>query len=101
MNETLSQLNEFAHAFDGFIVGAVAMGHWVAGLFFLRFWRKTGDRFFALFAIAFWILGINRFAMVLAQWYGHELTEHHFVYWVRFVAYLVILVAILDKNRSK
>ncbi len=97
MNEFLSNLNQFAHRFDMFIIGAVAMGHVVAGLFFLRFWRKTRDRFFALFALAFWILAINRVAMVI---YG-DMKEHHFVYWVRLAAYVVILLAILDKNRSK
>lgn len=97
MDEFFSHLNQFAHRFDEFIVGAVAMGHWVAGLFFLRFWYKTRDRFFALFAVAFWILGLNRVAMVIYR----DLTEHHFVYWVRLAAYIVILVAILDKNRSK
>lgn len=97
MNEILSQMNEIAHRFDEFVVGAVAMGHFVAGLFFLRFWKKTRDRFFAWFALAFWILGLNRVVMV----YMGDLSEHHFVYWVRFAAYLVILFAILDKNRSK
>jgi len=88
---------EFLSRFDLFVIGAVAMGHLVAGLFFLRFWYKTRDRFFSLFAIAFWILGVNRLAMVPFA----DLREHHFVYWVRFVAYVVILIAILDKNRSK
>ena len=97
MNDFLSNFNQFVHRFDLFIVGAVAMGHWVAGLFFLRFWYKTRDRFFAFFALAFWILGLNRVFMVLYE----DLTEHHFVYWVRLVAYVVILLAILDKNRSK
>jgi hypothetical protein len=97
MNELVSNLDQLLDRFDLFVVGAVAMGHWVAGLFFLRFWYKTRDRFFALFAVAFWILGLNRLAMVPYV----DLSEHHFVYWVRLAAYLVILVAILDKNRSK
>ena len=97
MTEFFSTLNQFAHRFDAFILGAVAMGHVVAGLFFLRFWYKTRDRFFAIFALAFWILALNRVAMVILG----DMKEHHIVYWVRLAAYLVILFAILDKNRSK
>jgi hypothetical protein len=97
MNEFLTRLNDFAHQFDEFIMGAVAMGHFVAGLFFLKFWRKTRDRFFAMFAAAFWLLGVNRIVMVLTQDYD----EHQYTYWVRFVAYVIILLAILDKNREK
>ena len=36
-----------------FMLGGLVMGCFVAGLFFLRFWRKTHDRLFAIFAIAF------------------------------------------------
>lgn len=83
--------------FNVFLVGAVAMGHWVAGLFFLRFWTKTHDRLFAMFAAAFWLLGVNRVVMLITRDYE----EHHYAYWVRLVAYLVILIAIVDKNRSR
>ena len=40
-----------------FLWGASALGCWVIGLFFLRFWRNTRDRLFAFFAAAFWVLG--------------------------------------------
>ena len=83
--------------FNVFLVGAVAMGHWVAGLFFLRFWTKTHDRLFAMFAAAFWQLGVNRVVMLITRDYE----ENHYAYWVRLGAYLVILVAIIDKNRSR
>jgi hypothetical protein len=97
MSNLLNQLNQFTHQFDEFIMGAVGMAHFVAGLFFLKFWTKTRDRFFAMFALAFWVLGINRVVMLLTQDYD----EHQYTYWVRFIAYLIILLAILDKNRSK
>jgi hypothetical protein len=76
-------------------VGAIAAGYAVAGLFFLRFWRDSRDRLFALFALAFFVLAINRVvAGMLAE------PDRDPVYWVRFAAYAVILMAILDKNRS-
>lgn len=76
-------------------VGAVAAGYAAAGLFFLRFWRDTRDRLFALFAVAFFVLAVNRVA-------GGLLAPPHrdSVYWVRFAAFAVILLAVVDKNRS-
>ena len=81
---------------DQFIMGAIAMASWVAGLFFLRFWRTTGDRLFAIFAISFWLLGLTRLALALMI----EPSENrHYLYILRFVAFVLILVAIIDKNR--
>ncbi len=79
------------------LLGAIAMGLMVAGLFFLRFWRDTRDRFFLFFAIAFFILGANR----IAQGLNPLSTEQEpYFYLVRFFAYLLILIAIVDKNRK-
>jgi hypothetical protein len=80
-----------------FIWGASAVASWTAGLFFLRFWRDTGDRFFALFCAAFWALSLN--------WLGLALTDppdeaRTAFYVLRLVAFLLILAAIADKNRS-
>lgn len=80
----------------GMIFGAVATGFLVASAFFYRFWRKTGDRLFAWFALSFVVLGINRIASGVAIGQGYEGDSF---YWVRFAAFAVILVAILDKNR--
>jgi ABC-type Na+ efflux pump permease subunit len=80
-----------------FLMGATAMGCWVAMLFFLRFWRETGDRLFGMFSAAFLLLGMTRFGLALA----HEPSEGEtYLYWVRLAAYLLILVAIVNKNRN-
>jgi hypothetical protein len=77
------------------IIGAVAMGFAVAGLFFLRFWRQTGDRLFVFFAGAFFVLAINRVAfMFFADRHEHG----EYPYWIRLIAFAMILAAILDKN---
>lgn len=83
---------------DEVTTGAIAMGYAVAGLFFLRFWRKTRDRLFALFALAFFVLAANRVGGV-ALAIPPGTTEH--VYWVRFAAFALILAAIVDKNRPR
>jgi hypothetical protein len=80
--------------FNDFLKGAIAMGYATAALFFLRFYWRTRDRLFVMFAAAFLVLGAIRIGMVV--W--HDPMEHHFLYWLRFVAYLLILVAIIDKN---
>jgi Family of unknown function (DUF5985) len=79
------------------ISGAIVMGYSVVGLFFLRFWRETRDRLFLIFAGAFWILGVQRLALVLSRDMVEDDTG---LYLVRLFAFLLILGAIVDKNRS-
>jgi Ca2+/Na+ antiporter len=79
-----------------FLLGAIVMACGVAGLYFLRFWRKTHDRLFALFAVAFWVLGANW--MLLAFINQDEVRT--WLYVIRLCAFLVILYAILEKNRA-
>jgi hypothetical protein len=81
-----------------FILGIIAMGFAVAALFFIRFWRRTRDRLFAFFAVAFTVLAINRAGLVLAA--RHDF-KGDYLYWVRILAFAIILVAIVDKNRSQ
>jgi hypothetical protein len=83
---------------DPISAGALAMGFGVAGLFFLRFWRDTRDRLFAFFAVAFFVLSANRVGTAL---YPALVDRGDHLYWVRFFAFLVILLAIIDKNRSR
>jgi hypothetical protein len=83
---------------DAFMMGAIAMASFVAGLFFLRFWRETHDRLFFIFAIAFWLLGLTRVALAIA---ATEAAEHSYLYWVRLLAFLLILIAVIDKNRGR
>lgn len=81
-----------------FMSGAVAALCSVAGLFFLRFWRKTHDRFFAFFATAFWLMALQR-GVVL--WLRSNNEEVAATYLIRLLAFVLILVAIVDKNRRR
>lgn len=81
-----------------FLSGAIMMACWVAGLFFFRFWKKTADRLFAIFAVAFWMLASERLILAMIQ----EANEvRGYVYIIRFLAFVLILWAIIDKNRPK
>lgn len=79
------------------ILGAVAMASLVAALFFFRFWRETHDRFFLFFAVAFCVDALTR--SILAA--GDISNEHEpFFYLARLVTFGLIIIGIIDKNRS-
>jgi hypothetical protein len=80
------------------LMGAIATASIVTGLFFLRFWRTTRDRFFLFFALSFFIEGVNRIAMGSIGMIGEDTPGY---YLVRLIAYTLILIAILDKNRPR
>jgi uncharacterized membrane protein HdeD (DUF308 family) len=80
------------------LIGAVMMACFVAALFFLRFWKTTRDRFFLFFAVSFFLEGIVRLMLGLAK-YPNE--EQPLIYLFRLFAFLLILLAIIDKNWIK
>jgi uncharacterized membrane protein HdeD (DUF308 family) len=80
------------------LLGAIAMGSVIAGLFFLRFWRDTGDRLFFYFAASFLIEGVNRAALALSR---DPDEADPFFYFVRLLSFVLILVAIVQKNLAK
>jgi hypothetical protein len=84
------------HPWYPFMFGALTVLSLAAGLFFLRYWRSSGDRFFAFFAIAFWALGANWALMV-----GRDPKDEYlpYFYLLRLFAFLLIVVGIVDKNR--
>lgn len=79
-----------------FLLGAIVMGCVVAGMFFLRFWRRTGDFLFAVFAFAFWALGGGWLLLALTD-RDETLTA---AYTLRLVAFLILLGGIVAKNRK-
>lgn len=81
-----------------FLQAVSATGAWVAGLFFLRFWRESGDRLFAFFAAAFWLLALSWALLALIS--PTEETRPY-IYAIRLVAFLLIIGGIVEKNRSQ
>lgn len=81
---------------EGFLLGIIVAASLAAGLFFLKFWRKTRDLLFLAFALAFTIEGLNRIGFLFVA----EPNEGNpAIYIVRLLAFLLILGAILHKNR--
>jgi hypothetical protein len=80
------------------LIGGISTASFVAGIFFLRFWRVSRDRFFLLFATAFWLEGAHRIAIY--HWAGADEASPLY-YLIRLVAYGLIIIAIVDKNRRR
>ena len=80
-----------------FLWGALAMGSVTIAVFFLRYWRRSADRLFAFFAIAFAVMGLNWIGLALID---PGVESRHAVYLLRLAAFVLIIIGIIDKNRS-
>jgi len=80
-----------------FLSGAVTMGFVVSGLFFLRFWKRTGERLFLAFALAFWLLGLTQ---ALIASIDIPVEERSWLYLLRLAAFALILGSVWSKNRG-
>jgi hypothetical protein len=81
-----------------FYNGAAGIECLIAGLFFLRFWRRTRDGLFLAFAVAFWLLALNA---VLPSLLARPAYAHSEVYLLRLAAFLLIILAIAGKNLGR
>ena len=79
------------------VAGMLVMGYGVAALFFLRFWRRSGERIFAFFATAFVLLALQRFGLAIVDLIPIGPTP---LYTLRLLAFVVLLAGILEKNRQ-
>ena len=78
-----------------FLAGMTTMGFIVASIFFMSFWRRTHDKLFATFGIAFFLLAINQAAIALS---GSPRDEQLFAYALRIAAFGLLISAIIGKN---
>lgn len=83
---------------EGFLLGIIVTASVTAGIFFLRFWRRTRDPLFLAFAAAFTIEGLNRIGFLFI---ARPNEGSPTIYIVRLVAFLLILAAIIWKNRRR
>lgn len=83
---------------QGFLLGVIATASFTVAGFFLKFWGQTRDIFFLAFAAAFAIEGINRISVLLLE---RPNEGNPAIYVVRMFAFLLILLAIIHKNRRR
>jgi hypothetical protein len=79
-----------------FIWGVLTIETAAAALFFLRFWRLSGERLFVYLALAFTAMALN--------WVGLSAVDpafelRHYVYLFRLLAFIIIIAGIVDQNR--
>ena len=79
-----------------FLSGAITMGFLIAGLFFLRFWKRSREWLFLAFALAFWLLGLTQALLVFVD---VPVEERSSLYLLRLAAFSLILVSVWAKNR--
>lgn len=81
-----------------FLNGGLVVACLAVGLVFVKFWRVSRDRFFLFFAAAFWAFA---FGAGLRTFFASANEHDHFVFLPRLVGFVIILFAILDKNRRR
>lgn len=77
--------------------GALMMSCLVTGFFFIRFWKKTYDRLFLIFSFSFFLLALERLVL---GYMGTRNEPRPEIYCIRLAAFIMILIAIIDKNRK-
>ena len=83
---------------QGFLLGVIVTSSLIAGMFFLKFWRRTGDQLFMAFAAAFLIESLNRLFFLFME---NPNEGSPIIYIVRLLAFLLILIAIVRKNQGR
>jgi hypothetical protein len=78
-----------------FLQGVCATAAWVAGLVFIRFWRRNHESLFGYFGVAFWLLGLSWALLALLN----PVEEARpYIYGLRLLAFGLIIVAMVRKN---
>lgn len=81
-----------------FLSGAVTLAYVVASTYFYHFWKRTADRLFLAFALAFGLLATNQVAVFVV---GTEDERYNYAYILRVLGFVLILLAIVDKNVAR
>lgn len=88
-----------------FLSGVTVATFLASGLFFFRFWKASRDRFFLCFSIGCSLIALDRFIAIYLiatrdpVWSASsEATA--WVYLVRLAAFGIILLGVVEKNRT-
>lgn len=80
---------------EAYLLGVLTAMFLGAGVYFLRFWRETRDSLFLAFAGFFGIEALSSIPLLFVARPSEGLP---WVFWIRLLASLLILGAILKKN---
>ena len=82
---------------NAWLSGAICMAALTIALFFLRYWRHTGDPLFLYFALAFVLESAHR---MFFAWSSADLGGSY-IYILRLLEYALIMWAVIQKNRKR
>jgi hypothetical protein len=80
-----------------FLQTVSATAAWICSAIFLRYWRESRDPLFAYFALAFMLMGLSWAILSVFSPMGDA---SPYVYGLRLIAFLLIIVAVVVKNRE-
>ena len=86
-----------------FFSGMSMVTFFASALFFFKFWRASHERFFLYFFHATLLLGLERIVLLMVTRFNVTLPVAEslaWVYLIRLLAFVIIIVAILDRNRA-
>lgn len=88
-----------------FLSGIAMATFCASGIFFLKLWKASHDRFFMFFAVGCWLLSLERVVSLFVHGAFNpanitEIETSSWVYLMRLLAFVMILIAILEKNRK-
>jgi hypothetical protein len=86
------------HDVTVFLHGISSMGAYASSLFFFRFWRQSHDSLFAFFGTAFLLLGLSWTLVALV---APAEDTRPYIYGLRLVAFALIILGTLLKNRAR
>ena len=81
-----------------FVWGVLAMACLVCALFFLRYWRSNHDRLFGFFSLAFGLMSLQ---WTISALEGIDEMNHFYPLLLRILAFVAIIIAVLDKNHRE
>lgn len=81
-------MNQFLH-------GMNTMGFLAAGLFFLRFWRKSADGIFVAFSAAFLLFALDQLFQAVSRL---SPSDHDWAFFFRLTGFGLLIIAVLRKN---
>lgn len=83
--------------FVAFLQAVSATAAWISAAMFLRYWRETRDTLFSMFALAFTLLGLSWAMLSVFNPVGDA---SRYIYGLRLIAFLLIIGAVVVKNRE-
>jgi hypothetical protein len=81
-----------------FLQAVSATAAWISAAMFLRYWRATRDSLFAMFALAFTLMGLSWAALSIIN---PAADASPYIYGLRLIAFLLIIAAVIVKNRER